>query len=150
MKFRKAEIKDVGQIHALINYYAQKDQMLPRSLNEIYEGLRDFHVAEDKGEVIGCAALHVVWEELAEIKSVAVKEDYGGRGIGKDLVARCIEDAKTLGITRVFVLTYIPAYFQKFGFKRISKDTLPHKVWNECVRCPKFPSCGEEALLLDL
>lgn len=150
MTIRKATIKDTAEIQALINYYADKDMMLPRSLNEIYENIRDFWVKEENGAIIGCAALHIAWENLAEVKSLAVKEEFIKKGIGESLLNKCIDDAKVLWVKRVFALTYVPDYFKKFGFKEIPKEELPHKIWSECIKCPKFPDCGEVALLYEV
>lgn len=147
---RKARISDVPALHRLINSFAERDQMLPRSLNEIYENLRDYVVMDANGEVIACCALHVTWEDLAELRSLAVREDYRGQGRGGQLVASCLEEARALGLPRVFVLTYIPGYFERFGFRLVQKSDLPHKVWSECIRCPKFPDCGEVGMILDL
>lgn len=144
---RKARVGDIKQIQALVNSFAREDLMLPRSLNELYENLRDFWVAQERGRVIGCAALHISWEDLAEIKSVAVAPNRQGRGIGRELVSACLAEAKDLGARQVFVLTYKPAYFRKFGFRRISHERLPHKIWAECINCCKFPDCQEVALL---
>jgi amino-acid N-acetyltransferase len=143
---RKARIKDIKQIQALINAFAKQDIMLARSLNELYENIRDFWVSENKGKVTGCAALHISWDDLAEIKSLAVNKRYQGRGIGSELIEACIKEAVPLGAKKVFVLTYKPEYFKKFGFKRISHSGLPHKVWAECINCSKFPNCQEIAL----
>jgi len=121
--------------------------MLPRALNELYENLRDFWVAQEKGIITGCAALHVSWDDLAEIKSLAVVKQKQGKGIGKDLILACLEEAKQLGARKVFVLTYKPDYFKKFGFKRVKHAQLPHKIWAECINCCKFPNCNETALL---
>jgi len=148
-EFRKALIGDVKTIHQLINEAAGKDQLLPRSLSDIYEKLRDFHVCHCGGRIVGCCALHIVWESLAEIRSLTVDPQLRNRGIGSKLVAGCLDEQKQLAIGRVFVLTFIPQYFQRLGFSEISKETLPHKVWSECVRCPKFPDCGEVAMELD-
>lgn len=150
MKIRKANVKDVSNIQKLINYYAGKDEMLPRSLNDIYENLRDYWVCEDKGSIIGCGALHVVWEDLAEAKSLAVDEKYKKMGIGNKILKECIENAKELGVSQVFALSYVPAFFKKYGFKEIHKDKLPHKIWSECIKCPKFPDCGEVSLLYNI
>lgn len=150
MQIRKANVNDAGSIQSLVNYYADRDKMLPRSLNEIYENIRDFWVCEGNGGIAGSVALHVTWEDLAEVKSLAVKEEFRQRGIGKSLLNECIEDAKRLGIKKVFALSYMPEYFKKFGFKEIPKEKLPHKIWSECIRCPKFPDCGEIALLYEL
>lgn len=144
---RKARVGDIRQIQALINSFAREDVMLPRSLNELYENLRDFWVAQERGKVIGCAALHISWEDLAEIKSVAVARHRQGRGVGRELISACLAEAKALGAGQVFVLTYKPGYFRKFGFRRISHERLPHKIWAECINCCKFPDCQEVALL---
>jgi len=147
---RRALVADVEAIQRLINYFAQQDEMLPRSLNELYESLRDFYVVEAGGEIVGCCALHVTWGDLAEVKGLAVREDNRGHGIGKQLVEACLEDGRTLGLPRAFVLTYIPDYFERFGFREVEKSELPHKVWSECIRCPKFPDCGEVSMVLEI
>jgi len=147
---RRARVSDVTVIHRLINHFAARDEMLPRSLNELYENLRDYFVIENGGEVVGCCALHVTWGDLAEVKGLAVREDHQGKRLGDLLVRACLDDAKGLGLTRLFVLTYIPDYFQRFGFRPVDKSELPQKVWSECIRCPKFPDCGEISMALDL
>ena len=147
---RKARIKDIIEIQALINDFAKKDLMLPRSLNELYETLRDFWVAEENNKVVGCTALHVSWDDLAEVKSVAVKKNKQGEGVGRRLIEAALREAKELGARQVFVLTYKPDYFKKFGFKRIKHNDLPHKIWAECINCCKFPNCQEIALLKKL
>jgi amino-acid N-acetyltransferase len=147
---RKAKLADVKEIQALVNQYADKGQMLPRSLNELYESLRDFHVYEEKGSLIGACALHVSWDGLAEIRSLAVQQDRMKNGIGSRLVARCLEEAAELEVRRVFVLTYKDVFFKKLGFRDVDKKELPHKVWTDCLNCVKFPNCDESALILDL
>jgi amino-acid N-acetyltransferase len=147
---RKAKLADVKAIQALVNQYADKGQMLPRSLNELYENLRDFHVYEDKGALIGACALHVSWDGLAEIRSLAVQPDRMKNGIGSRLVATCLEEASELEVRRVFVLTYQDSFFKKLGFKDVDKKELPHKIWTDCLNCVKFPNCDESALILDL
>jgi amino-acid N-acetyltransferase len=147
---RKAGVKDVAAIQALVNYFAAKDEMLPRSLGAVYENIRDFYVFERDGGVVGCCALHVIWEDLAEIKSLAVDEAAQGIGVGKQLMDACVQDARELGIDRVFALTYKVEFFERFGFTRIDKATLPHKIWSDCINCPKFPDCGEEAVIRGL
>jgi len=147
---RHALVSDVAAIHKLINYFAGRDEMLPRSLNELYENLRDFFVIENGDDVVGCCALHVTWGDLAEVKGLAVRENHQGKRLGDLLVRACLEDAKGLGLTRLFVLTYIPDYFQRFGFRPVDKSELPQKVWSECIRCPKFPDCGEISMMLNL
>jgi amino-acid N-acetyltransferase len=147
---RKACMADVEPIFALVNTYSRLQIMLPRSRADLYESLREFQVAEADGEVVGCGALAIQWDGLAEIKSLAVAEPAQGRGIGQRLVAACLEEARSLGIGRVFALTLAPAFFERLGFARLAKEALPHKVWADCVRCPKFPDCDEEALVIDL
>ena len=148
--FRKAVIADVPVMHKLINSLAGNNEMLPRSLNQLYDTLRDFWVCEADGAVCGCCALHIMWKDLVEIRSVAISPNYQRRGIGKKLVHIAIDEARQLGLPQVFLLTYKPEYFKKFGFRIIDKHTLPQKVWTECVNCPKFPDCGETAMILDL
>ncbi|MBI4180972.1 MAG: N-acetyltransferase [Chloroflexi bacterium] len=146
----KAKISDAVQMHQLINYFAEKGEMLARPLSEIYENIRDYFVAREGERVVACAALHVNWSDLAEVKSVAVAEDYQRRGIGDQLVAACLKEAKELGISSVFCFSYKPAFFERFGFSQIDKMELPRKVWTECYRCPKFPNCDEIALINQL
>ncbi|MBA7467008.1 Amino-acid acetyltransferase [subsurface metagenome] len=146
----KARISDVAQMHQLINYFADKGEMLARSLSEIYENIRDYFVVRQGEQVIACAALHVSWSDLAEIKSVAVVEGSQAQRIGFQLVEACLREAKELGISTVFCLTYNPAFFEKCGFSQVEKTELPHKVWGECYRCPKFPDCDEVALIYHL
>ena len=147
MKIRKAKLKDSNMIHELANSYASKGKMLPRSLSSIYENIRDFFVCEDGETVIGCAALHVCWQDLAEIKTLGVRPDFTGMGIGKKLVQSCLDEAYSLDINKVFCLTFIPEFFESFGFKKVNKDKLPRKIWSDCVNCPKFPNCSEVALI---
>lgn len=146
----KAKISDATQMHKLINYFADKGEMLARPLSEIYENIRDFFVVREGERVIACAALHVNWSDLAEIKAVAVAEDSQRKGVGDRLIAACLDEARGLGIPTVFCLTYKPAFFERFGFAQIDKMELPHKVWNECYRCPKFPNCDEIAFIYHL
>jgi len=149
-RVEKAKISDVAQMHKLINYFADKDEMLARSLSEMYENIRDYFVVRQGERMIACAALHVNWLDLAEIKSLAVAEDNQKQGIGAQLVEACLNEAKELGIPTVFCLTYKPAFFEKFGFSQRDKMELPRKVWTECYRCPKFPNCDEVALVCQL
>ena len=149
-RIRKATIKDIAQIQALINDFAQDDIMLPRSLNELYETVRDFWVCEEKGKVLGCCALHICWDTLAEIKSLAVRSGQQGHGIGSALVRDCIDEAAGIGVKKLFVLTYQPDFFKKFKFHRVKHEALPHKIWAECINCPKFPGCNEIAMVREL
>ncbi|NJC87652.1 MAG: N-acetyltransferase [Desulfuromonas sp.] len=147
---RKAIIPDVREIHRLLLDYARDGLLLSRSLAELYESLRDFYVFEIDGRVVGTAALNICWEDLAELRSLAVHPDYNGRGAGKELVQACLDEARRLGIRRVFALTYKQAFFEKLGFTVIEKSQLPHKIWGDCMKCAKFPDCDEIALSIDL
>lgn len=150
MKIRKAKICDVKSIQTIINLHAKKEEMLPRALNDLYENVRDFFVAEEDDDIIGVCALRILWEDLAEIRSLAVKEGFQGKGIGSKLVKACIKEAEGLGIKRIFALTYQRDFFKKIGFKDISKRKLPQKIWGDCLRCPKFPDCDEHAVIITL
>jgi amino-acid N-acetyltransferase len=143
----KAKIADVTQIHKLINGFADRGLMLARPLSEIYESIRDFFVIREGEEVIGCAALHVSWSDLAEIRSVAVAEDAQRKGLGAKLVAACLKEAEVLGIKTIFCFTYRPEFFKSQKFVDVEKKELPRKVWTDCFRCPKFPDCDEIALI---
>jgi amino-acid N-acetyltransferase len=147
---RKARTNDVAVMQRLINGFADAGLMLHRSLSELYENIRDFFVVEEEDQIVGCAALHVSWRDLAELKSLAVAESHQGRGYGRALVQACVEEAVTLGVHRVFALTYVPELFEKMGFRRIDKALLPRKVWTECVYCPKFQHCTEVAVILSV
>ncbi|WP_029523368.1 N-acetyltransferase [Persephonella sp. KM09-Lau-8] len=147
---RRATVKDAQDIFIILQQYAIKGILLPRSLNSIYENIRDFFVYEQNGKIVGIGSLHVFWEDLAEIKSLAVLEEYQHHGIGKKIVEECIKDAKALGIKRVFALTYVPEFFQKLGFKIVDKSEFPQKVWTECIHCVKFNECKEVPVLLEL
>jgi amino-acid N-acetyltransferase len=148
--FRKAQIRDVKDIQKLLTFFASRGDMLSRSLSELYEAIRDFYIVEEEGRLIGTAALHIVWEDLAEVRSVAVAEDAGRKGVGSQVVQACIDEAKALGLKRVFCLTYKPEFFTKFGFRIVDKSELPHKVWGDCMKCVKFPDCDEIAMILDM
>lgn len=148
MNIRPARVSDVSMIYELIRTFADRKLMIRRSHGELYESIREFFVATgDDGRVVGCAALHVFWEDLAELKSLAVSEQVQGQGTGRLLVERCWQAAQELGIKTVFALTYVADFFEKCGYHRIDKAELPHKIWNECVRCPLFPTCNEIALI---
>lgn len=147
---RKAVAEDAHDIQQLIMFYAKRDEMLPRSLNEIYENIRDFSVIEKDGEIVACGALHVCWENLAEVKSLAVYPDYSKNGYGSKLVKKALREAKKLGVNRVFTLTFQAGFFEKLGFYLVDVNDLPKKVWYECIRCVHFPDCDEEALVKDI
>lgn len=148
MNIRTARVGDVPAIHDLIRTFADRKVMIRRSLGELYESIREFLVAvDDDGRVIGCVALHVFWRDLAELKCLAVSEDAHGLGIGRRLLDACWNAARELDIDTVFALTYAAEFFEKCGYHPIDKAELPHKIWNECVRCPLFPNCHEVALV---
>ncbi|MHC4911596.1 MAG: N-acetyltransferase [Planctomycetota bacterium] len=147
MKVRNAKITDAKAICSLIRNYAERDRMLPRSMADIYENLHAFTIAELNGNVVGCCALAIIWADLAEIKSLAVDEAKKGSGIGKMLVNTAVEQARQLGLARVFALTLNPDFFEKLGFHIIEKDSLPMKVWKDCAKCPKQQNCDEIAVI---
>jgi amino-acid N-acetyltransferase len=145
---RKAKIRDVPTIRGLIAKYSDAGEMLPKALMEIYEELRDFYVYVDENdETLGCCALHLFWEDLAEIRSLAVNEPSMGQGIGAALIDACLDEARALGIAKIFTLTGKPAFFEKQGFGQVDRSELPHKIWAACVKCVKFPDCDETALV---
>ncbi len=146
---RKARASDVPAVQRLVAHFAVRGDLLPRTLNELYQHLRDFFVCELGGEVVGIVALSVYWEDLAEVRSLAVKEEAGGRGLGAALVRACLGEAARLGVRRVFALTYRPGFFEKLGFRVIDKRELPQKIWKDCVKCAKFACCDEVALICD-
>ncbi len=150
MKVDRARVSDANSMHRLISHFADKGEMLPRALSEIYDGIRDYFVVRKGGRVIACAALHVTWADLAEIRSLAVDKNEQNQSIGSLLTQACLEEAKELGIPKVFCLVRKPAFFEKHGFQLIDKKELPQKVWAECYRCPKFPDCDEVALIRSL
>jgi amino-acid N-acetyltransferase len=145
---------DIKKIYKLLQYFSDKDLLLGRSLSSLYDQLRDFNVFVVKNEedpaqekLVGACALHICWENLAEIRSLAVTDEYHGTGVGRQLVTKALAEADSYGITRVFTLTYQPDFFKKLGFSDIDKSELPHKVWSDCINCSKFPDCNEEALI---
>jgi amino-acid N-acetyltransferase len=148
---RNARMEDVKAIYNLLHHFSNKGLLLARSFSSLYDQLRDFHVfVEQQGSVdriVGAGAMHICWEDLAEIRSLAVDENFQRKGIGSQLVAACLADAEAFGIHRVFTLTYQPGFFASLGFKSIDKKELPHKVWSDCINCPKFPDCNEEAMI---
>ncbi|MGD9932289.1 MAG: N-acetyltransferase [Dehalococcoidia bacterium] len=141
---------DAELIHALVTYWADKGDMLHRPLSEVFDAIRDFKVARLDGQFIGCGSLHIMGADLAEVRSLAVRDDVQLRGVGAAIVDACIDDARSYGIDRVFALTYRPGFFEKQGFRVANVMEFPQKVWNECVRCPFFANCKEVAVLKDL
>jgi len=148
MLIRKATIPDAKTIQNLLTGYANQGLMLNSSLAEIYDRIRAYHVAERDGKVVGVSALKISWEDLAEVRSLAVSEEAKGLGLGRKLVEACLDEARSLGIKRVFALTYQVDFFSKLGFEVIDKALLPQKIWADCIKCVKFPDCDETAMIL--
>jgi len=146
-RIRPARMGDVRSIHALLSLFASKGLMLPRSISSLYDHLRDFVVYEENGVILGICALQLCWDDLAEIRSLAVVEERQKCGIGALLVESCLDEARSLEISKVFVLTYQAEFFRKFGFVDRDKQELPHKIWSDCIHCSKFPDCDEDALI---
>lgn len=148
MIYRKATFDDIEQIFAIVNDYASDGVMLARSRNTLYETLRDMVVAEDEqGTIVGVGGLHILWDRLAEIRTMAVSPRLTRRGIGAEIVKRLLEEGRKIGVTKFFTLTYKPGFFQTLGFHTVTKETLPPKVWKDCIDCPKFPNCDEIAMV---
>ncbi len=150
MIIRKAKLTDVKYIYKLILHFSKKGDVIPRPLSELYEKVREFFVAEERDLIIGACALHILWEDLAEIRSLVVSEENQRRGIGKKLIEAAIKEAQELGIPKIFVLTTNPQFFKRFGFNEVSKQELPQKVWADCIRCSKFPECNEVPMILEV
>ncbi len=144
---RNAYLDDVPAIREMINHWAEQSRMLFRSLANLYESVRDFKLYEIDGEMVGCCALQIVWGDLAEVKSLAVKPGFQGRGIGRELVKAVIEEARSLHLPKIFTLTLEKEFFEKIGFEKVSMESLPMKVWSECAHCPKQNECDEIAMI---
>ncbi len=148
---RKAKLRDIPVIHSILTNFGEKGLLLPRSLSDLYDHLRDYAVyTVEEGGVVATCALHISWDNLAEIRSLAVKEGFQQRGIGASLVEFALKEAVCLDIHKVFTLTYQPAFFKRLGFKEVDKKVLPHKVWADCLKCPKFPDCDEIAMIIEI
>jgi len=150
---QKAKIRDIKAIYSLLNHYTEQGEILPRSLSELYDQIRDFFVCVDEkndAQLLGICAMHICWEDIAEIRSLAVLPEYQSKNLGSKLVEACLSEAVMLGIYKIFVLTYKPNFFEKFGFKQVDKSVLPHKIWADCIKCVKFPDCNEIAMVLNL
>ena len=147
---RHARIPDARDIHQLLLVYAKDGQLLGRSLANIYETIRDFYVFEEGGTILGVGALAICWDDLAEIRSLAVAPGQHGKGIGRQIVESCLAEAGDLGLRRIFALTYQPDFFKSLGFHDIEKSELPQKIWGDCLNCVKFPDCDEFALAINL
>lgn len=150
MVIRKAKTADAIRIHELVNRYAKQEQMLPRTMLSIYENIRDFHVAELDGKVVGCSGLHFTWGDMAEVRSLAVDESAGKLGIGRKLVEANIAEAREHGLVQVYAFTYVTEFFAKLGFRIVPHESMPRKTWMDCINCPKFNCCDEVAMVFDL
>jgi amino-acid N-acetyltransferase len=146
---RRATLSDVEAMHALINHFAGEGLMLPKARSSLYQNIRDFYVAEGHGTLIGCGALHVIWVDLGEIRSLAVAEPFQKDGVGRRIAETLLREADSLRLPRVFALTYQKSFFEHLGFVEVDKTSMPHKVWGECMDCPKFPNCDEVAVTRD-
>lgn len=150
MLIRPATVSDAQAICSLINYYAERGRMLHRSLESIYQSLRDFIVAEAYGEIVACVAVEIFWADLAEVRSLAVSQRSRGMGVGTQIIAKAVTTARKMGVTKLFALTYEKEFFARQGFEVISRDSLPEKVWRTCIYCPKADECDETAMILRL
>jgi amino-acid N-acetyltransferase len=149
---RKAKISDVRSIHQVLATFAAQGKLLARSLSELYTNLRDIFVFVDEkdGRIIGCCSLHMIWEDLAEVRSLAVLGSHQGAGVGRRLVEACIAEAVGLEIPTLFVLTYETGFFERVGFRPVDKNIFPQKIWADCIHCPKFPDCDEVAMVMEV
>jgi amino-acid N-acetyltransferase len=147
---KKASIKDIKHIHTIVNAAASNGEMLPRSLGELYDNFRDYFVYVEDGKIVGTGALHICWDDLAEIRSVCVIEKSRKKGIGRKIIEVCLEEARAFQIKKVFLLTYQDGFFEKCGFSEVDKKYLPQKIWSDCIKCPKFPECDEIAMVLKI
>ena len=152
MCLRKASIDDIKKIHNILSIYSKQGIILGRSMSDLYDQVRDFVVATDPDDnrFVGTCALHICWEDIAEIRSLAVVKDSHGKGIGTELVRKCMEEAADMNVKKLFVLTYAVDFFKSIGFYKVDKSVLPHKVWSDCINCIKFPNCDEEAMMIDV
>ena len=147
---RKPRVTEVPALKALIDHEVATGALLPRTLPELYENIRDYHAYVDERGVGGCVALHVDLPNLAEVRSLVVREDLRGRHVGSRLLEACLDEARQLGLPRVYALTRACSFFERHGFRRVDKAILPHKVFRDCLRCHLYPRCDEVAMICDL
>ena len=148
MIIRKAHIKDAYRIQDLLKKYSAEGELIIRPMGDIFAQIRDFFIIDRKKRPAGMVALHVYWEDLGEIRSLVIEKKYRNKGFGEKLISSAIKEAKSIGIKKVFALTKIPDFFLKYGFKKISRSKLPHKIWRDCFNCPKYPKhCDETAVI---
>ena len=151
IRIEKPVVSDSREIRDMLYEFSLRNFLLARSIVEIMENIREFVVVRTgSGEICACCALTLWWEDSAEIRSLAVRESFRGRDLGRRLIDTCIEEARGIGVKRIFTLTYIPEYFQKLGFTVEDKESLPRKIWSICTNCPKFPDCDEIALVKEV
>ena len=150
MTIRKAKLTDVPDIHRLVNHYAGERIMLPRTLTDLYENVWEFTVAEEDGKLLGCGALKLYNQEVAEIRSLCVDESLKSKGIGREVMEELLDEAETFGLKTVFALTVAPAFFEKLGFHQIPRERFPTKVWRDCLRCERYTCCDEKAVTMEL
>lgn len=148
--YRRAKLSDVEDILSLINHYAEQGIMLPRTRSVLYEGIREVVVAVDGDKIVGTGSLHIIWDDLAEVRALAVDDNYWGQGIGRKIIELLLQEARELHCPKVFTLTYQVDFFKHMGFTPTDKNAMPHKVWRDCINCVKFPNCDENALILYL
>ena len=148
---RKARLNDVSTIKRLIDPFVKERVILPLSLHFLYKSIRDFWLIEgESGNIVACCALQVSWEDLAEIRTLVVRAQDQGKGYGSSLVGACLDEAKDMGIKKLFALTYVPSFFKKMRFHEVDKMNLPHKIWADCINCPYFPDCKEIAMIYNI
>jgi len=147
LRARGATLPDVEHVYEIIEPYAREGILLPRSVSELCENIRDFVVAEEDGQVVGCGALHLYGTHLAEIRSIAVPPQSKGRGIGRALVDALMEESRRHKVTCVCLFTRIPEFFEHVGFEIARREMLPDKIYKDCVHCPKLTDCDEIAMV---
>jgi amino-acid N-acetyltransferase len=151
LTIRKAKLNDVPDIHRLVNHYAGERIMLPRTLTDLYENVWEFTVvAMEEGKLVGCGALKLYNQEVAEIRSLCVDETLKSKGIGREIMEELLDEAEAFGLKTVFALTVAPIFFEKLGFHQIPRERFPTKVWRDCLRCERYTCCNEKAVTLEL
>lgn len=151
MKIRKAKLTDVPNMHRLVNHYAGERIMLPRTLTDIYENVWEFTVAaEDDGRLVGCGALKLYNQEVAEIRSLCVDETLKSKGVGREIMEELLDEAEAFGLKTVFALTVVPTFFEKLGFHQTPRERFPTKVWRDCLKCERYTCCDEKAVTMEV
>lgn len=150
LTIRKAKLSDVAELHRLINHYAGERIMLPRTLTDLYENVWEFSIAEEDGRLLGCGALKLYNQEVAEIRSLCVDETLKSKGIGREIADELLNEAEAFGLKTVFALTVAPTFFEKLGFREVPRERFPTKVWRDCLSCTRYSNCNEKAVTLEL